>query len=242
MDTTSTESLLTAGAQDTTAAATGDQANADATKTADGAASTDAAKTEDGKTDPGKDAAADGDKGKPDAAKDDGKKDGDKPAGAPDTYADFAMPEGYELDAELLGEFTPVLKELNLPQEAAQKVIDFAPKLIEKTVATTQAAVLEGLGLKDAGTWAAAVKADKEIGGEKLTENLGIANKALGQFFSKDAIAALQKVGLGNHPELIRGLIKVGKAVSEDGFVPGGRNTTTESSATRLFDKSNMNP
>jgi hypothetical protein len=135
-----------------------------------------------------------------------------------------------------------VLKELDLSQEAAQKVIDFAPKLIEKTVAATQAATLESLGLKDAGTWAAAVRADKEIGGDKLAENLAVANKALGNFFSKDAISALQKTGLGNHPELIRGLVRVGKAISEDSFVPGGKNTSPESPATRIYSASNMNP
>jgi hypothetical protein len=232
MDTTSPESLLKSG-QETTAA-TGEQATTDATKTAEGAAA-DATKTE------GSAGAADDGKGTTEAKTEEAKE-GDKPTGAPEAYEAFTMPEGYELDAELLGEFTPVLKELDLPQEAAQKVIDFAPKLIEKTVAATQAATLDKLGLKDANTWAAAVRADKEIGGEKLAENLAVANKALGAFFSKDAIAALQKVGLGNHPELIRGLVKVGKAISEDSFVPGGKNTTPESPATRIYSASNMNP
>jgi hypothetical protein len=230
MDQASPESLLTSG-QDTTAA-TGDQTNADATKTAGGAADT--TKTEEVK--------AEGDAGKTEEGKQgEGEKDGEKPAGAPEAYEPFTVPEGYELDAEMLGEFTPVLKELNLPQEAAQKVIDFAPKLIEKTVAQTQAKVLEQLGLKGASTWAEAAKADKEFGGEHLAENLGIANKALTAFFSKDAISALQKVGLGNHPELIRGLVKVGKAISEDSFVPGGKTAgATQSAAQRMYP--NMNP
>ncbi len=231
MDQASTESLLTSGQEST--AATGEQATTDANAAAGAAA--DATKTE------GSAGAADDGKGTEDKQTE-GDKTDDKPVGAPEAYEAFTMPEGYAIDAELLGEFTPLLKELNLPQEAAQKVIDFAPKLIEKTVAATQAATLDNLGLKDANTWAAAVRADKEIGGEKLTENLAVANKALGAFFSKDAIAALQKVGLGNHPELIRGLVKVGKAISEDSFVPGGKNTSSESPATRIYSASNMNP
>jgi hypothetical protein len=230
MDTTSPESLLTSGQEST--AATGEQATTDATTTAAGAAA-DATKTE------GSAGAADDGKGTTEAKTEEAKE-GDKPTGAPEAYEAFTMPEGYELDAELLGEFSPVLKELDLSQEAAQKVIDFAPKLIEKTVAATQAATLESLGLK--GTWAAAVRADKEIGGDKLAENLAVANKALGNFFSKDAISALQKTGLGNHPELIRGLVRVGKAISEDSFVPGGKNTSPESPATRIYSASNMNP
>lgn len=166
----------------------------------------------------------------------------DKPTGAPETYEAFKLPEGFTLDAELLGEFTPVLKELNLPQEAAQKVIDFAPKVIARTVEQTTAAVLDQLGLKDHASWAQAVKADAEIGGDKLAENLAAAQKAMKAFATPELHAVLKKTGLGNHPELIRAFVKVGKAISEDGFVPGGKTVTTKNPAQSIFDQSNMNP
>lgn len=230
------DSVLTSG-QDTTAA-TGDQTTtADTAAKADGAtttvdktaADTAAAKTEgDGKT-------------TEEGTKTEAAKDGDKPAGAPEAYESFTVPEGFELDEQLLGEFTPVLKDLNLSQEAAQKLVDFAPKLVEKTVAQTQTAVLTQLGLADHASWAAALKADAEIGGEKLPENLGLAKKAFSAFFSPNAQKLINGLGLGNHPELIRSLVNVGKAISEDGFVPGGK-TTTPMTAQGLYDKSNMNP
>lgn len=231
MDTSSPESLLTSG-QESTAAAGEQTAVADNTATETQANIETKPEGSDAATDT-KDA-----EGKPA----EGAKDGEKPAGAPETYDAFTMPEGFALDEQLLGEFTPVLKDLNLPQEAAQKLIDFAPKLVEKTVAQTTASVLDQLGLADHATWAEQVKADKEIGGEKFAENLGIAQKAASTFFTPAALDALKRVGLGNHPELIRGFLKVGKAISEDGFVPGGKTTTVKNPAMALYDASTMNP
>ncbi len=234
MDTQSSDTLLTSGQEST--AATGDQTSADATS----AGTQPAADTA---TTASTDAAAKGEEGKTtEGQKTEGTKEGDKPAGAPEAYEAFVMPEGYALDEQLLGEFTPVLKELNLSQEAAQKVMDFAPKLIERTVAETQDAVLEQVGLKDHNTWAASAKADKEFGGDKFDENLGIAKKAIEAFGTPELRDVLRKTGLGNHPEVLRAFYRAGKAISEDNFVPGGKTTTPANSAIRLYDKSNMNP
>lgn len=164
------------------------------------------------------------------------------PAGAPETYADFTMPEGFAMDKELLGEFAPVLKDLNLTQEAAQKVVDFAPKLVEKTVQQTTAGVLTQLGLADHAKWAGEAKVDKEFGGDKFAENLGIANKALTTFATPEAIALLKQTGLANHPEIIRAFYRAGKQISEDVFVPGGKNTGAANDARKMYANSSMNP
>lgn len=230
-----TESLLTSG-QDT-AAATGEQTTADATGTP--ATGTQTA-TETPAADTG--AATGEGKGADDATKAEGAKEGDKPTGAPEAYEAFTMPEGFTLDEQMLGEFTPVLKDLNLPQEAAQKLIDFAPKLVEKTVAQTTAAVLAQTGLADHATWADAAKTDKEFGGDKFAENLAVAQKAMNAFATPELRAMLNKTGLGNHPEMLRTFYRAGKAISEDGFVPGGKTTTVKNPAVALYDASQMNP
>lgn len=165
-------------------------------------------------------------------------KDDTKPEGAPEAYEPFTMPEGVELDTELLGEFSPVLKELNLPQAAAQKVIDFAPKLIEKTTST----VLDAVGMADRHEWANTAKADKELGGEKFAENLSVAKKAMDAFGTPELRVVLNKTGLGNHPELLRAFYRAGKQISEDAFMPGGKTKTVSNPALGIFDKSNMNP
>lgn len=215
-----------AATADTTAAA--EHTAADTSKDA-GAATTTAA------DEAGKDVAGEG-------AKDTTKtEDQDAPKGAPEAYEAFKVPEGYVLDEQLLGEFTPVLKDLNLSQDQAQKLIDFAPKLVEQTVQTATSKVLEQVGFADYAQWPTQVKKDQEIGGDKLAENLAVAKKARDQFATPELRKLLDTTPMGNHPEIIRLFHRIGKAISEDGYVPGGK-ATTANTASRIYSASNMNP
>ena len=87
--------------------------------------------------------------------------------------------------------------------------------------------------------WAADVKADKEIGGDKLVSSLSVAQRALDQFGTPELKEYLNSTGLGNHPELVKAFVKIGKSMSEDGMVTGSK-TTTQSVAQRMYP--NMNP
>ena len=137
----------------------------------------------------------------------------DAPEGAPDKYEFNAKvadaPE--ELDPEVLTAFGDVAKELNLPQEAAQKVLDKVAPVIQ----AKQAKVLEQVKTD----WANDSQADKEFGGENLAENLEIAKKSLEAFGSDTLKSLLHETGFGNHPEIIRFMYKVGSAISEDSYV-----------------------
>lgn len=134
--------------------------------------------------------------------------------GAPEKY-EFKAAEGQpDFDSHVIEQFSEVAKELNLPQDAAQKVLDkMAPVL-----AARQAEFLETARTQ----WADQAKADKEFGGDKLTENLAVAKKALDQFGTPELRTLLNESGLGNHPEVLRVFYRAGKAISEDRFVPGG--------------------
>jgi hypothetical protein len=70
--------------------------------------------------------------------------------------------------------------------------------------------------------WAAAIKADKELGGDKLAANLAVAARAVDAFGTPALKEFFNKSGLGNHPELIRAFNKAGSLISEDSVVPGG--------------------
>ncbi|HHA2019600.1 TPA: peptidase [Enterobacter kobei] len=153
--------------------------------------------------------------------------DGDKPAdkpddkeqkqdGAPEKY-EFKAGEGVELDTEALKDFEPVARELNLTNEQAQKLVDAYPKILAG-VQQRQAEAWQ----KQTEGWAETVKADKEIGGDKLTANLSAAQRALEQFGDPELKEYLDSTGLGNHPALVKAFIKVGKAMSEDKVVTGG--------------------
>lgn len=139
-----------------------------------------------------------------------------KPQAAPEKY-EFKAPEGKQFDAEVLNTYSEVARELNLSQEAAQRVLDaMAPKMAERQVAQIEAIRTE---------WANTSKTDKEFGGEKLSENLGVAKRALDQFGTSELRALLNESGLGNHPEVIRFMYRAGKAISEDKVITGAAAT-----------------
>lgn len=192
----------------------------------------DPAKTEGDKPQPGtegdkpqEDKPADGDKpeGKPDDKE-------QKQDGAPEKY-EFKGGEGVELDTEALKDFEPVARDLNLTNEQAQKLVDAYPKILAG-VQQRQAEAWQ----KQTEGWAETVKADKEIGGDKLTANLSAAQRALDQFGTPDLKEYLNATGLGNHPDLVKTFVKIGKAMSEDGMVDGS-NQGQRSAAEVLYGK-----
>lgn len=147
----------------------------------------------------------------------------------PESY-ELKMPEGVQLDSAAAEEFTAIAKELKLDQAAAQKLADIGAKMATRQ-AEAHAQLVE--------TWTEQVKTDKEIGGDKLDENLGIARKAIDAFGSPELKTLLNSTGLGNHPEVVKLAFKVGKAISEDRFVTGSPKGAEIDMAKKLFP--NMN-
>lgn len=193
----------------------------------------DPAKTEGDKPQPG----TEGDKPQEDKPAD-GEKTADKPddkeqkqEGAPEKY-EFKPAEGQELDTAALEQFEPIARELNLTNEQAQKMVDLYGTKIMPMVQKQQAESWQ----KTTEQWAADVKADKEIGGDKLTSNLSAAQRALAQFGTPVLKEYLEGTGLGNHPELVKAFVKVGKAMSEDGMVTG-KESGQRSAAEVLYGK-----
>ena len=174
-------------------------------------------------TDPAQGAGADGEAGKP------------KPAeGAPEKY-EFQAPEGTEaFDPQVLDAFSAVAKDLNLPQEQAQQILDkMTPVIQARQVEQLQAAHDQ---------WIQAAETDKEFGGEKLQENMAVAKKALDTFGSPELRTLLNQSGLGNHPEIIRAFYRAGKAIIDDHFISSGQaNAAAGVNAKRLYPNSNMN-
>jgi hypothetical protein len=149
-----------------------------------------------------------------------------KLVGAPEKY-EFKAPEGKEYDPQVLESFSTAAKDANLSQEAAQKLIDsMAPALAQRQQAQVEE-IHKG--------WLEAAKTDAEFGGEKLQENLGVAKKGYDRFASPALRELMDKTHLGNHPEVIRMFIKIGKELSEDKFVSGSAVTTEPDIAKRMF-------
>lgn len=134
------------------------------------------------------------------------------PEGAPEKY-EIKPLEGSVLDADAMESYETVMRELDMPQEKAQALFDkIGPIVKERQMAQLEAAQTQ---------WANDSKADKEFGGDKLDENLGVAKKALDKFGTPELTELINVSGLGNHPELIRFFYRAGKALSEDNFVGG---------------------
>ena len=147
--------------------------------------------------------------------------------GAPEKY-EFKAPEGAQLNEAVLGAFSEVAKDLNLTQDVAQQILD----KVAPMMANQQAEAVKNVRTQ----WLESAKTDQEFGGDKLAANLAVAQKALAQFGTPELKTLLQESGLGNHPEIIRAFYRAGKAISEDGFVAGGRSApNTDDPAKRLF-------
>ncbi|WP_275075852.1 peptidase [Providencia rettgeri] len=132
---------------------------------------------------------------------------------APEKY-EFTAGKDQELDKEAVAAFEPIARELGLSNEQAQKIVDVYGSTIIPQIAKQQEAAWQ----KQVTEWAETVKADKELGS---VESIGNAQKAMDQFGTPELKQYLNDSGLGNHPELFRIFSRIGKAMSEDGFVSG---------------------
>ena len=127
-------------------------------------------------------------------------------------------PETYALD---LGEWGA-----NLPPEELQFFGDIAKE--SGASPEVASALMQRLGIYNQAVqdftskeWEEAARNDQEYGGAQFEQNIAIAKQALEQFGSPALSEMLAHSPMGNHPEVIRFLINVGKAVSEDNFVTG---------------------
>jgi hypothetical protein len=169
-------------------------------------------------------------------------KGGTEPAAKPDEKpTEPAAPEKYELKApdetplkpDEVNAIEAYAKEHKLSQAAAQK-------LLEKTH-QDRVGYIESQKefLKEQVTaWGKALTTDKEIAGKtgtEYSENVELAKKAVGRFGSPELIKQLNATGFGNHPELVRMMMRVGKAMREDAFHAGGSGKGNTKDAATLF-------
>ncbi|MGR4041511.1 hypothetical protein [Pseudomonas sp. 910_21] len=136
---------------------------------------------------------------------------------APEAYADFTLPEGYEMDAGTLDAFKGLAKELNIPQASAQKLIDLQTALSTKQAEAYQAAVVA-----QGQQWAAEIKNDPQLGGENYDKSVASAVKVIQAFGDESLSHLLNESGLGNHPALFKFCHRISAAISEDKFVMPG--------------------
>jgi len=150
--------------------------------------------------------------------------------GAPEQYTDFSVPDPAAVDKGVMDEFKSVAKELNLPQEAAQKLVDFQFKVNQKAEA-------EFKSMQD--SWKNETL--KALGPNSSVE-LSFAAKFRDQFADDSVLEVLNQSGLGNHPAIVSMFVKAGKAIAEDRFKDGKSSSsdvnTDAARLNRLFPSS----
>lgn len=150
---------------------------------------------------------------------------------------EFTVPEGMVINEPLLKEFASLAKEHGLSQEVGQQLVDLQAKYEQERYDGNNKAWDDMQA-----DWTAAVQSDKEYGGADLKANVAIAKTALKEFGTPELTEMLNFTGAGNHPEFVRLLYRVGKAIGEDNLVTGGKETVSTEEvdiAKRLFPDAN---
>lgn len=137
----------------------------------------------------------------------------------PEDY-DLTPPDGFTLDEGVEKEFRELAATRQWSKEDVSALKEMQVKLYEKQA--------EAWSDKVAG-WEGEVRKDKEVGGPDLNKNLGFARAALREFFPEGGRKLLDDTGIGNHPDIVRGLVRLGKAMGEGTTITagkGGQNTS----------------
>lgn len=85
--------------------------------------------------------------------------------------------------------------------------------------------------------WRAACESDPEIGGKAYKENIEAAHRALNRYAPDAFKKELDRTGFGNHPDLVRTFMRVGKAMAEDKLVTEGKAGTSQKSKKSTTEK-----
>lgn len=159
---------------------------------------------------------------------DDGKPDNGV-LGAPEGDYEFKAPEGAELDPGVMKDFGDIAKELNLSQEAAQKIVERMSPSMSKSMAERISALRV--------QWEKASRNDPEFGGQNFEANLKGINRAYREFTTPELRSLLQESGLNSHPEMLRLFNRLANATGESRFVRGGADRGTPEDDVRSFYK-----
>jgi len=131
----------------------------------------------------------------------------------PEKY-ELKMPDGSKLDQKHLESVSTYAKAKGLTNEQAQEFLNRESDAV-KSLHDAQMA-----GLQERKTsWKKESELDKEIGGDNFAKNVELGHRVLKHFGADALIPQLEATGFGNHPDVVRLFMKIGKAMGEDTLV-----------------------
>lgn len=134
----------------------------------------------------------------------------------PESY-DLKLPKDSLIDESRIKEVADFAKSHKLTNDEAQAILERENAF--------KAAIIDGQQEELAATrekWIEDAKADSEIGGEKFDENIELAKRVVGKYGTPTLKKYLNETGLGDNPEVIRFMARIGKASKDDEFIHAG--------------------
>lgn len=158
-------------------------------------------------------------------------------AKAPEKY-ELVAPDGFEqLDTEIVAEAEPILRELDLTNDQANKLMPLAGQLVKKTIERAEKAITDR-AIAQRKEWADALEADADVGGAKKAEALSAAARVFDHYGLKKGEGLrqlLDESGLGNNPEMVRLFARIGNDMAEGSFERGSTVTTPKTAEQALY-------
>lgn len=171
------------------------------------------------------------------ASDDVGKPEADKPV-IPEEYQ-FAMPEGVELDENTAPMLQDLFKDLGLPQDKAQAVLD---KLLEIDAARQPTEEQVQQQYEQQATelnqkWGQECRQLPELGGDNFNKSLETCSQVMVKFASPELRNFLTYSALGSNPEFFKFVHAIGQAMSPDTLVHGGSQSIKRSPEEIMYGK-----
>ena len=138
----------------------------------------------------------------------------------PEKY-ELKLPEKSLISDERLEKIESLSKDRGFSNEEAQQVLDSHNDAVEEAIKEYEEAGAENLKELAEVTWPKESEEDKEIGGEKFKENVELAKRVITKYGSEKLTKILNDTGYGNHPELLRVFVNIGKVMADDQLVLG---------------------
>ena len=149
----------------------------------------------------------------------------EKTQGAPESYGDFKLPEGFTLEGYDLDGVKGIFKESNLTQEQAQRLIDMHCDILQKQAAAQREQIATQIK-----TWKHDIKSHKDFDVE-----LSYAKQAMKRFVTTPEERALfDDPVFSNHPAVWSLLVGIGKALTEDHIGRGGGSASAPERAFKI--------
>jgi hypothetical protein len=127
---------------------------------------------------------------------------------SPISYEDFTVPEGIEFSPDDMTRAKTIFAEGNLPQDQAQKYLDLHIEELNKHAEELQKRQIEGWN-NIRQEWRDTFQADEEIGGNKADTSIKHGVGLLRSYGTPGLIEAIDRTGIGDHPEFIRFLHRI---------------------------------